>query len=115
MRVEKRADQTLKQVTTGNRPSHDMLIERDRRRALPLTLSQQYFGDPPPGRSALDRRAALEAARLAAAAERAAQSVAARAAAMARLMADEDDRSDQPNSAADGEPSPATPGNTPGP
>ena len=34
----------------------DVLAERDRRMNLELTLSQYYFGDPPPGRSALDKK-----------------------------------------------------------
>lgn len=35
---------------------HDILAERDRRMNVELTLSQYYFGDPPPGRSALDKK-----------------------------------------------------------
>lgn len=39
------------------RVSHAALIERDRIASIEPTLSQYYFGDPMPGRSALDKRA----------------------------------------------------------
>lgn len=36
----------------------DLLAERDRLSNMPKTLSQHFFGDPMPGRSALDRKLA---------------------------------------------------------
>lgn len=43
---------------TAGRPSHDMLIDRDRRAMAPRSLTAMIFGDPPPGMSALDKRMA---------------------------------------------------------
>ncbi len=43
-------------VRASERPSHDLLRERDRRLSLPCRdLTSAFFGDPPVGLSALDR------------------------------------------------------------
>lgn len=44
--------------TVAGRPKPEQLAERDRRRAAPRTLTQEFFGDPPAGYSALDRKRA---------------------------------------------------------
>lgn len=43
-------------VSSSARPSSEMLAERDAALAAPLSLTAHVFGDPPPGRSALDRK-----------------------------------------------------------
>jgi hypothetical protein len=43
-------------VTQTDRPPESVIEERDRVFAVAETFEQHYFGDPLPGRSALDRR-----------------------------------------------------------
>lgn len=43
-------------ATTSGRPAPDMLAEAQKRLYAPRTISQEIFGDPPPGYSALDRK-----------------------------------------------------------
>jgi hypothetical protein len=43
-------------VMTNKRAPDERIAEREYRLALPRTLTGQYFGDPPPGYSALDRK-----------------------------------------------------------
>ena len=44
--------------TVGSRPTEELIRERDERSALrPRDLTAAFFGDPLPGRSALERRA----------------------------------------------------------
>ena len=45
-----------RKVNVANRPTNDILDERDRYLSAPRTLSQRLLGDPPPGYSALDRK-----------------------------------------------------------
>ena len=45
-----------RKVNVANRPTNDILAERDRYLSAPRTLSQLLLGDPPPGYSALDRK-----------------------------------------------------------
>jgi hypothetical protein len=39
-----------------SRPSQQMIAERDRRLAVPRSITAVFFGDPAPGYSALDQR-----------------------------------------------------------
>jgi hypothetical protein len=45
-----------RQVTIANAPSIVMLDDAQRQLAAPRSLTSGFFGDPPPGRSALDRK-----------------------------------------------------------
>jgi hypothetical protein len=44
------------QVTIANAPSLAMMDDAQRPLATPRSLTSEYFGDPLPGRSALDRK-----------------------------------------------------------
>lgn len=50
-----RGDGSPVAVLPINRPPEFVLAERDAIAALPMTYGQRWLGDPPPGRSALDR------------------------------------------------------------
>jgi hypothetical protein len=43
-------------VTIANAPSIAMMDEAQRQLVAPRSLTSEFFGDPPPGRSALDRK-----------------------------------------------------------
>jgi hypothetical protein len=42
--------------TPGARPTQAMIDDAERRSCAPRSLTSLVFGDPPPGRSALDKR-----------------------------------------------------------
>jgi hypothetical protein len=54
------SDISLRVVSPKSVPSREQLADRDRRYELRAqqSLTAAFFGDPPPGRSALDRRRA---------------------------------------------------------
>jgi hypothetical protein len=55
--AEERRSVRHETVTTGPRPTQQTLLERDTRcAALPRDLTGAFFGDPPVGFSALERR-----------------------------------------------------------
>jgi hypothetical protein len=45
-----------RQVTIANAPSIAMMDDAHRQSVAPRSLTSAFFGDPPPGRSALDRK-----------------------------------------------------------
>jgi hypothetical protein len=45
-----------RQVTIPNAPSIAMMDYAQRQLVAPRSLTSEFFGDPPPGRSALDRK-----------------------------------------------------------
>jgi hypothetical protein len=45
-----------RQVTIANAPSIVMMDDAQRQLVAPRSLTSEFFGDPPPGRSALDRK-----------------------------------------------------------
>jgi hypothetical protein len=45
-----------RQLTIANAPSIAMMDDAQRQLAAPRSLTSEFFGDPPPGRSALDRK-----------------------------------------------------------
>jgi|SRR5271169_98075 len=49
-------DGPTRQVTIADAPSITMTDDAQRQSVAPLSLTSAFFGDPPPGRSALDRK-----------------------------------------------------------
>jgi hypothetical protein len=45
-----------RQVTIADAPSITMTDDAQRQSVAPRSLTSEFFGDPPPGRSALDRK-----------------------------------------------------------
>jgi hypothetical protein len=45
-----------RQLTIANAPSIAMMDDVQRQLVAPRSLTSEFFGDPPPGRSALDRK-----------------------------------------------------------